>query len=308
MSGCSSSVLGIYALAIYLARGIRRATLRNIAFAFIVVGLIVLVVRRFVGNYVVDSLTSPEYQGTINHVWLIGSSVLGDIGRATIFYGVIGLIGALLAGPTRLATAVRGRLAPTVNQNPGTAWGTAALLFLLLVLWGPTHALKTWWGILLLAGLLALGVWALLRDMRKEFPAALCLRASPPRLNRARAEPNSGASQALVPPTERAKETRATPQARRASTARSEQHRTRPVKVTVAVMPDWPSPAPGQQQLFNALEAVAQRIDTGFDPLLRRRLTPRRGRVHARLGTGDEGRRDRRDDDRQEGDPVEHHE
>ena len=164
------AVLGIYALAIYLARGIRRATLRNIAFAFILVGLLVLLVRRFTGNYVIDSLTSPEYQGTIRRVWLIGSSVLGDIGRATIFYGVIGLLGALLAGPTRLATAARRRMAPTVNEHPGTAWGTLALLFLLLVFWGPTHALKTWWGILLLAGLLALGLWALLRDTRKEFP------------------------------------------------------------------------------------------------------------------------------------------
>jgi hypothetical protein len=164
------AVLVIFAVAIYLARGIRRATLRNIAFSFILVGLIVLLVRRFVGNYVVDSLTDPEYQGSVNHVWLIGSSVLGDIGRAAIFYGVIGLIGALLAGPTRAAVAIRRRLAPTVSEHPGTAWGAVAVLFLLLVLWGPTHALKTWWGILLLAGLLALGLWALLRDMRKEFP------------------------------------------------------------------------------------------------------------------------------------------
>jgi len=164
------AVLAIFAAAIYLARGIRRATLRNIAYSFIIVGLIVLLVRRFVGNYVVDSLTDPEYQGSVNHVWLIGSSILGDIGRAMIFYGVIGLIGALFAGPTRIAVAVRSRLAPTFNQQPGVAWGALGLLFLLLVLWGPTHALKTWWGILLLAGLLALGLWALLKDMRKEFP------------------------------------------------------------------------------------------------------------------------------------------
>src|SRR5262249_22170364 len=85
-------------------------------------------------------------------------------------YGVIGLIGAILAGPTRLAVAVRRRIAPTVNDQPQLPWGAGILLFLLLVLWGPTHALKTWWGILLLAGLLALGLAALLRQMRQEFP------------------------------------------------------------------------------------------------------------------------------------------
>jgi hypothetical protein len=173
------AVLVIFAVAIYLARGIRRATLRNIAVSFIIVGLLVLLVRRFVGNYVIDSLTDPEYQGPANHVWLIGTSILGDIGRATIFYGVIGLLGALLAGPTRLATAIRSRLAPTANEHPGSAWGALAVLFLLLVLWGPTHALKTWWGILLLAGLLALGLWALLRDMRKEFPQPSAPAAEP---------------------------------------------------------------------------------------------------------------------------------
>jgi hypothetical protein len=175
------AVLAIFALAIYLARGIRRSTLRNIAFAFIVVGLIVILVRRFAGNYVVDALTTPEYEGSVRHTVLIASAILGDIGRAMILYGVVALLGALLAGPTRLATAVRRWMAPTVNEQPGVAWGVLAGLFLLLVLWQPTHALGTWWGILLLAGLLALGLAAFLRQMKTEFP--------PESYSRAGAEP-----------------------------------------------------------------------------------------------------------------------
>src|SRR5262245_9195782 len=164
------AVVAIFGLAIYLARGIRRATLRNIGFAFIIVGLLVLLVRRFGSNYVVDALTDPEYEGSIRRAVVIGSSILGDIGRATVFYGVIALIGALLAGPSRIATRIRRWIAPTVVESPGVAWGALGLLFLLLVLWGPTHALKTWWGILLLAGLLALGFEALRRAMVREFP------------------------------------------------------------------------------------------------------------------------------------------
>ena len=41
---------------------------------------------------------------------------------------------------------------------------------MLLVLWGPTHALRTWWGILLLGGLLAIGVVALRAQTLNEFP------------------------------------------------------------------------------------------------------------------------------------------
>jgi hypothetical protein len=177
------AVLALFAAAIFLARGARRATLRNIAFSFIVIGLLVLLVRRFAGNHVVTALTTPEYDGTIRRVWLIGSAILGDIGRAAIFYGVIALIGALLAGPTRIATRIRAWMAPTVNQQPGVAWGAVGGLFLLLVLWGPTHALQTWWGILLLAGLLALGLAVLLRDLRAEFPDAGAEAAAKPTPN-----------------------------------------------------------------------------------------------------------------------------
>ena len=53
-------VLGLYALAIYLAHGERRQTLRNIGWAFVLVGLIVLVVRRVGGNVTVDALTHPQ--------------------------------------------------------------------------------------------------------------------------------------------------------------------------------------------------------------------------------------------------------
>ena len=126
--------------------------------------------RRFSGNYVVSALTSPEYEGSVRRVFVIGSAILGDIGRATVFYGVIALLGALLAGPTRLAIRIRRWIAPMVVEQPGVAWGILGALFLLLVLWQPTHALGTWWGILLLAGLLALGFEALRRAMVREFP------------------------------------------------------------------------------------------------------------------------------------------
>jgi hypothetical protein len=165
-------VLALYALAIYLARGIRRETLRNIGWAFVIVGVLDLVVRRIVGNYVIDGLTAPAYRATFHDVFLIMSSILGDIGRSTILYGIVLIVGAVLAGPTRAAIAVRRWAAPVLNTRPGTVWSGAAFVYLLLILWGPTHALRTWWGILFFGGLLALGIVVLRRQTQREFPDA----------------------------------------------------------------------------------------------------------------------------------------
>ena len=47
-----------------------------------------------------------------------------------------------------------------------------AAVYLLLVLWGPTHALRTWWGVLLLGALLAAGLVVIRRQCLAEFPDA----------------------------------------------------------------------------------------------------------------------------------------
>ena len=160
----------MYAVAIYLARGRRRETLRNIGWAFVLVGVIVLFVRRVVGNYALDSLVNDTYRPPAHAVWLIGSSILGEIGAATILYGIVAIAGAVLAGPTRAATVVRSKIAPVLNHRPGIAWGLLGAAYLLLIFWGGTHALRTWWGVLLLGGLLAAGVFALSRQTLREFP------------------------------------------------------------------------------------------------------------------------------------------
>src|SRR4051812_10026529 len=162
-------VFVMYALAIYLARGERRVTLRNVGWALIIVGLVALVARRITGRYAVDALASPAAHGAAERAWLIGSGILGEIGWAGIAYGVVIVAGAVLAGPTRHATAVRARLAPVLNERPGIAWATVTGVYLLLILWGPTHALRTVWGVVLLGALLAAGVAVLRAETLREF-------------------------------------------------------------------------------------------------------------------------------------------
>jgi hypothetical protein len=103
-------------------------------------------------------------------VWGIGTGLLRNIGIAGILYGLVTAAGALLAGPTREATAVRRWMAPVVVARPAVMWGVVAAAYLLLVLWGPTWALRKPWWILFFAALIALGVAMLRRQMVREFP------------------------------------------------------------------------------------------------------------------------------------------
>ena len=45
-------------------------------------------------------------------------------------------------------------------------------MYLLIILWGPTHALRTLWGILLLGALIAVGFELIRRQTIREFPDA----------------------------------------------------------------------------------------------------------------------------------------
>ena len=58
-----------------------------------------------------------------------------------------------------------------LNERPGMVWAAVAGAYLLLILWGPTHALTTIWGVVLLGALLAAGVVALrAQTLREERP------------------------------------------------------------------------------------------------------------------------------------------
>ena len=165
-------VLFLFGLALYLARGIRRETLRNIGWAFVIVGLITVAIRQVAGNYAVGALTADPYKEPAHHDFLIASSILGEIGWSIFAYGIVGVVGAALAGPTRYATEFRRFIEPALIYRQGIVWLGAGILFLLLVLWGPTHALRTLWGVVLLGALVALGLLAFRRETVREFPSS----------------------------------------------------------------------------------------------------------------------------------------
>jgi hypothetical protein len=155
--------LACYTGAIWLARG-RRGMLRNVGAALLVIGILLLVIRRVVGNYIVDALASGEsVRGAVDSTWFIGTSLLSQVAWALIVYGVVIVLGTWLAGPSRYATGARGAVAPTLRDRAGLAWGALAVVYLLLVLWAPVPALQSWVGVLLLGALVALGFEAFRR-------------------------------------------------------------------------------------------------------------------------------------------------
>jgi hypothetical protein len=164
--------LGLYALAVYLARGWRREALRAVGVGFFFAGAAALVARSLAGDALVSSLADSEsVEPAVQATWNIGTSLLQEAAGAMVAYGVAIFLGAWLAGPTGWAVAVRRGLAPYLRE-PRYAYGALALIALLLLAWGPTPAFRKLLPALLLIGLLALGVEMLRRQTAREYPDA----------------------------------------------------------------------------------------------------------------------------------------
>ena len=160
----------LYALAIYMATGWRRVALRNVGFAFIAVGIAVLVARSLAGTAAVNHLATTEaVKPAVSATWNIGTSLLHDGGGAVLFYGIVIVIGAWLAGPGPIGRSVRRELAPLLAGR-GTAFGALAVLLLVLFWWSPTPGFQRLATSLLLIALFVAGFEALRRQAIRDFP------------------------------------------------------------------------------------------------------------------------------------------
>ena len=174
--------LGLYVLAIFLARGWRREALRATGIGFAFAGLTVLVIRPFAGDALTDALAKTDsVKPAIEATWSIGTSLLQEAAAAVLAYGVVMFLAAWLAGPTGLAVASRRALAPYLRDRR-YAYGGLAAIVLLLLAWGPTPATRKPLGALLLIALLAAGVEVLRRQTAREHPDA-SIGASRPHLS-----------------------------------------------------------------------------------------------------------------------------
>jgi hypothetical protein len=162
--------LALFGLAIYLAQGWRREALRTIGFAFIGIGIVVLVMRSLAGDALVNSLASTEaVKPAVADTWSIGTSLLNDQGGAMIFYGLFIVIGAWLSGPTGFARSARRAIAPILERR-AIAYFVLAIILLLLFWWSPTPGFQRLPTALLLIALSIVGLEFLRNRAIKDFP------------------------------------------------------------------------------------------------------------------------------------------
>jgi hypothetical protein len=160
----------LFALAIYLAAGWRRESLRSVGFAFIAVGLASLIARGLAGDYVVDQLASTaSVEPAVDATWNIGTSLLADGGGAVVFYGIVILLGAWLAGPTGIGREVRRELASVLVRR-SIAYTALVVLLLLLFWWSPTPGFDRLPTSVLLIVLFVIGLEALRHQAIGDFP------------------------------------------------------------------------------------------------------------------------------------------
>ena len=162
--------LGLWAIAIWLARGRRRQEFRAVAIAVVCAGALVLLVRAFAGRYVVDALAPVGSEEAAENAWSILTALLVDGGRTLVAVGLVALAGAWLVGPAARAAAARRRLAPYL-ERPEYAFGAGAAALLLLAWWGPTAQTQRVGWIIVMAVLLASGIEVLRRTAVRGEPA-----------------------------------------------------------------------------------------------------------------------------------------
>jgi hypothetical protein len=163
--------IALWAVALWIARDNRRSILRLIAVGSILGGLLVLVVRRGGGSFIVDELVpSTAVQPAAHDAWDILTSLLRDGGLTLLGLGVILLVAVWLGGPSPSGVSARRGLAPYLAR-PGIAYSVAAGLFLLLLWWSPTVQTTRVPLMLAAALLFAFALELLRRQTAREIPA-----------------------------------------------------------------------------------------------------------------------------------------
>jgi Short C-terminal domain len=165
------AMFALFGIAIAVA-GRRREALRSIGVGLIVAGIAALIARTVAGHAVVDALaTTQAARPAAQDVWSIGTSQLIVAAESTITYGVVIVLAAWLAGPTRVAVSARASAAPYL-RDARYAYGGLAVLLVVVIVWRPTPATHNAIAVLVMAVLLALGLEALRRQTAREHPGA----------------------------------------------------------------------------------------------------------------------------------------
>lgn len=160
----------LFAAAVFLGRGRRRETLRSVGISLAFIGLVVLFARNVASTEIVGSLSgSATNDAAVNSAFDIITSLLKDMGQSILVYGIVVILAAWFAGPSRWAVSARRAVSPWLRQ-PQYAYGALAVILIVLFWWGPLVATQRLVPSLLLIVLSAAGVEILRRQVIREVP------------------------------------------------------------------------------------------------------------------------------------------
>jgi hypothetical protein len=164
-------VLALYALAIYLARGSRRTTLEVVGGCIFLVGLLLLIAQRLLGDAIINAVVKTDANRPAGHqVWMIATSILRDIAIALVVYGLLTFLAGVIAGPSRVATTVRRSLAPAFRRHVVLVYAVAVTILLILLAWAPLASDRRLLGTVVIFALILAGLEVLRRQTIREFP------------------------------------------------------------------------------------------------------------------------------------------
>ena len=159
--------LAVAALAVWLGRGRRRIELRALAIGVLAVGLLLLVVRRAAGGYLVDQLAKDDsVKPAVRDAWSILTQTLSDRAWVWITLGLVLLVGVWFVGDTRRAIHAR-RIAQPTLENRWAAYGIAAGFLLVLGLLAPLFT-RGWAASLAILVLVVAGVEVVRSIVQRE--------------------------------------------------------------------------------------------------------------------------------------------
>jgi hypothetical protein len=120
----------------------------------------------------VDALSgdAPDAHDAVSATWAIGTELLRNTGLNAVIYGIVIIIAAWVAGPSRPATWTRRTLAPAMRDYPIVVYGVVTAVLFIVLLAGPTDSQRIY-PLLVLFAFAYMGVEVLRRQTMREFPA-----------------------------------------------------------------------------------------------------------------------------------------
>lgn len=157
----------VAALAVWLARGRRRLEIRALALGLLIVGLLLLAVRRFAGGFLIDRVVKDDGVKPAAHdAWSILTQTLSDRAWVGITLGLVTLVGVWFVGDTQRAARARHAAQPILDSRLPT-YTIAAVIVIALALVAPLFA-RGWFMSLVLIGLAVIGIEVVRAFVRRE--------------------------------------------------------------------------------------------------------------------------------------------